>query len=108
MLLLNELQKNMAKLTIEIAYANEQQQSILSYTMQAPCTARQALIASGILNQFPEIDLTKNTIGIFSKKITLEKLLQDGDRLEIYRPLSIDPKQARRLRAKKISSKTSR
>ena len=49
-----------------------------------------------------EIDLTKNKIGIFSKFIQPDTLVQPKDRIEIYRPLIIDPKDARRLRAKRI------
>lgn len=92
----------MAKITIEIAYANTKQQYLQSFSITTPCTVEQALLAADIIKQFPEINLNQNFIGIFSKKVKPETLLQDGDRLEIYRPLAIDPKQARRLRAKKI------
>lgn len=59
---------------------------------------------SGILKQFPEINLAKAYVGIHSKRITLSTSVQDGDRIEIYRPLLIDPKQARLLRAQRFVS----
>jgi len=62
-------------------------------------SVRAAIIASGILEEFPEIDLTRNRVGVYGKLTTLESLVENGDRVEIYRPLPLDPKQARRSRA---------
>lgn len=88
-------------ITIEVAYASTSgQQYLIPVTLAEPCTAEQAILQSGICERCLEIDLRKNKIGVFSKPISLDYLLHNHDRLEIYRPLQIDPKQARRLRAK--------
>lgn len=85
---------------VEIAYATPEKQTLLAIDWQESMTAEQAILNSGVLEQHPEIDLAKNAIGIFSKRATLETLLRVGDRVEIYRPLTIDPMQKRRIRAK--------
>jgi hypothetical protein len=59
----------------------------------------EAIERSGIIERFPEIDLAKNKVGIFGKLAKLDKVLQPGDRVEIYRPLIADPKEARKKRA---------
>ncbi len=53
---------------------------------------RDAIERSGILAQFPEIDLDTQKVGVFGKVLALETKLEDGDRVEIYRPLIADPK----------------
>ena len=58
-----------------------------------------AIRASGVLDAFPEIDLAKNKVGIFSKLVKLDETVRDKDRVEIYRPLIADPKEVRRKRA---------
>ncbi|MBK9663876.1 MAG: RnfH family protein [Nitrosomonas sp.] len=88
--------------SIEIAYARSHVQTLKTLEVSSGCTVKEAIILSGIMDQFPEIDLTKNKIGIFSKFIQPDTLVQPKDRIEIYRPLIIDPKDARRLRAKRI------
>lgn len=85
---------------IELLYALPEEQDLLSLSVEPSTTVEQAILASGILQRYPEIDLTKNPVGIFSKLVDLQHKLRDGDRIEIYRPLIIDPKEARRLRAK--------
>lgn len=86
-------------MNIEVAYAKPDEQLIL--VVQAPdsCTVEQAIELSGILNKYPEIDLTKNKTGIYSQICPLNKCLQENDRVEIYRSLAIDPMEARRQRA---------
>lgn len=90
----------MAKINIEVAYANEIEQIIIPLAVNQSCTIEQAINISGILSLFPEIDLAKNKVGIFSKVVPLTQLLKEGDRVEIYRGLLIDPKAARINRAK--------
>lgn len=85
---------------IEIIYALPHAQVLRKFNVLAGCTVRQALIRSEMLNQFPEIDFKRNRLGIFGKFVQLDTLLQPYDRIEIYRPLIIDPKDARRTRAK--------
>lgn len=84
---------------VEVAYAKPEEQLILSITVDDTCTAQRAIETSGILQRFPEINLAQNKIGIFGKIVGLNTLLRERDRVEIYRPLLIDPKQARRVRA---------
>ena len=86
---------------IEVVYALVEQQCLLTLDMPEQATVEQAIVASGILNRYLEIDLQKNPLGIFSKKVKLYDQLQEGDRIEIYRSLTIDPKTARRIRAAK-------
>ncbi len=83
---------------VEVAYAKADRQVVIELNMAEGTTAEQAIQASGILQQFPEIDLTKNKVGIFSKVRTLAQQLKEGDRVEIYRPLMQSPMQARRNR----------
>ena len=85
---------------VEVAYALPHIQILKKLSVSAGCTLKQALILSEVLNQFPEIDLTKNKLGIFGKITQPDTFLQPYDRIEIYRPLIIDPKDARRIRAK--------
>ena len=86
---------------VEVAYAKPAQQIILTVKVLPNSTIEDAIIASGILQQFPEIDLAVAKVGIFGKEATLNSRLSAKDRVEIYRPLIIDPKEARRLRAKR-------
>ena len=86
---------------IEVAYAKPYEQALLSLELAEGATAEAAILASGILQRFPEIDLQKNAVGIFGKLCKLEQPLRAGDRVEIYRPLLADPKEARRNRAAK-------
>lgn len=84
---------------VEIAYALPDTQLILPLGVAPETTAEQAIIASGILQKFPDIDLSKNKIGIFGKLVKLDTVLREKDRVEIYRPLIADPKEVRRQRA---------
>ena len=86
-------------ITIEVAYARKDQQRILSVVVSAGSTIEVAIRRSGILDLFPEIDLTKQNVGIFSKQKLLSDEVKAGDRIEIYRPLTTDPKEARRKKA---------
>ena len=83
----------------EVAYGRMDEQALLTVEADAPLTAQQAIEKSGILERFPEIDLASNKIGIFGKAAKLDVQLGDGDRVEIYRPLIADPKEARKKRA---------
>lgn len=92
------------QVTVEIFYANQQQQFQLALQLPASHTVAAAIAQSGLLEQHPELMLTKHKIGVFNKIINAnERLVQDGDRIEIYQPLQVDPKQARLLRAKKMA-----
>jgi putative ubiquitin-RnfH superfamily antitoxin RatB of RatAB toxin-antitoxin module len=84
---------------IEVAYARLDEQTILELEVEQSITVEEAIRRSGILDRFPEIDLQVNKVGVFSKLTGLDQPLQAGDRVEIYRKLIADPKQARRQRA---------
>lgn len=103
MLLLNEHVSfmDMDKLTInvELVYIKPDSQNILRLEVDKGTTIQQALVLSGLLEQFPEIDLDVNKVGIYSKIKPLDTVLQADDQIEIYRPLLADPKEARRRRA---------
>jgi putative ubiquitin-RnfH superfamily antitoxin RatB of RatAB toxin-antitoxin module len=88
-------------LQIEVAYATPEQQQIIAFTVPEHSTVEHAIQTSGILQHFPDIDLNQNAVGIFGKVCALNQTLRTGDRIEIYRPLQIDPKQARKQRAAK-------
>lgn len=87
------------KIKVEVVYAKADEQALLALEAEAGLTVRGAIERSGILAQFPEIDLAANRVGIFSKITSLDQVLEDGDRVEIYRPLIADPKEARKRRA---------
>ncbi|ALG67130.1 RnfH family protein [Beggiatoa leptomitoformis] len=84
---------------IEVAYAKQAEQAIIPLTVPNNTTAEQAIELSNIKTRFQEIDLTQQKIGIFSKICALDTVLQEGDRVEIYRPLIADPKLVRKQRA---------
>ncbi|MEI6065946.1 MAG: RnfH family protein [Methylococcaceae bacterium] len=86
---------------VEVAYANPEQQVIVALNMPAGATVEQAIQASGVLSRFPEIDATNLKTGIFGSVCKLGQPLRQADRVEIYRPLIHDPKEARRQRAAK-------
>jgi len=93
---------NATLMPIEVAYASPEQSWLIPLSVEEGSTIKQAIVSSGILEQCPEINLEINKVGIFSKIIALDTLLRAGDRIEIYRPLILDPKEARRLRAEKV------
>jgi len=70
--------------------------------LPAPATALDAVRASGLLERHPELGLGEPLIGIWGRACAPETVLADGDRVEVYRPLTMDPNEARRLRAKNL------
>ncbi|MGM0954131.1 MAG: RnfH family protein [Pseudomonadota bacterium] len=88
---------------VEVAYARPDRQRIVTLQVPEGTTMSEAARLSGIDELFPEINLDEIDMGIFGKvvKKPAEHTLREGDRVELYRPLKIDPKQARLNRAKK-------
>ncbi len=74
---------------------------VIRQEVPANATLKEAIEQSGILEMYPEIDLGSNKVGIFGRKRELHAPVHAGDRIEIYQPLKVDPKEARRRRAKK-------
>lgn len=89
---------------VEVAYATPEKQHLLKLDIPAGSTAAEAIERSGICRLCPEIDLDQARIGIWNKLSTLEAPLEPRDRVEIYRPLKADPKEARRRRAREDQS----
>ena len=94
-----------AKIVVEVAYALPEKQYLQRVTLQQGATVEGAIRASGLLELRTDIDLSKNKVGIYSRPVKLADVLQDGDRVEIYRPLIADPKELRRQRAEKSAKK---
>lgn len=91
---------------IEVTFADQHNQIVIPVMITKPCSIETAIQHSGILLHFPSIDLTKNKVGVFGKICPLNTIIQPGDRIEIYRPLTIDPKKNRRNRAEKQKIKS--
>jgi len=84
---------------VEVAYALPQKQEVLSLKIRSGALVSDAIARSGILRDFPEIDLATAKVGVYGKQVKLDAVLRDKDRVEIYRPLIADPKEIRRKRA---------
>ena len=84
---------------VEVAYALPDKQSLISLEVEEGTTIKEAIEASGVLDTYDQIDLTRDKVGIFSKFATLDTVLREKDRIEIYRPLIADPKKVRKERA---------
>jgi len=87
---------------VEVAYAMRDKQCVLKVEVASGTTIEMAIHCSGILKQFPTIHLETAEVGVFGKRRQLSDGVHEGDRIEIYRPLMIDPKDARRAKAKKL------
>jgi hypothetical protein len=86
---------------IEVAYAKPEAQLIVALTLPEETTLEAAVKASGLLERFPEIALSELNVGVFGVVCKPDQAINEGDRIEIYRPLRHDPKEARRQRALK-------
>jgi uncharacterized protein len=89
------------RIRVEVAYALRERQALIALDLDRSSTVEQAIRRSGILKAFPEIDMARSPVGIFGRPTSLETQVRDGDRVEIYRPLIADPKDARRERARR-------
>lgn len=92
-------------LGVEVVYAAAGRQRLIALTVAPGATIAEAIEASGILREFPEIDLSANRVGVFGQLARLGDVVQADDRVEIYRPLQADPKEARRQRARKAGKR---
>jgi putative ubiquitin-RnfH superfamily antitoxin RatB of RatAB toxin-antitoxin module len=89
---------------VTVSYATPGDEFIHPMRVAPGTTVGQAIEGSGVLARFPEINLVTQPVGIYGKKKTLETVLRERDRIEIYRPLVADPKDTRRKRAAKKQS----
>lgn len=90
---------------IEVVYGLPHKQVLLSLPVPAGSSIEECIKFSGIVTHFPEIVPHDATVGIFSRPEKLETTVKEGDRIEIYRPLTADPKEMRKLRAAKMANK---
>lgn len=81
---------------IGVSYADKFKQTWLKLDVPEGSTVRDAILRSGLLEQFPEISLGQNPVGIFGKLVKLDTPLQEGNRVEIYRPITADPETVER------------
>ena len=86
---------------VGVAYATLAKQLWLTVEVPDGATVREAIEKSGILKEFTNIDLTTQKVGIFGKVVELDAPIKDGDRVEIYRPITADPKAVKRKRAER-------
>ena len=85
---------------VEVVYALPQRQRTIRVRAARGATVMDVVRQSGILAEFPEIDAAAAPLGIFSRRVSADAQVHEGDRIEIYRPLLADPKRVRRERAK--------
>jgi putative ubiquitin-RnfH superfamily antitoxin RatB of RatAB toxin-antitoxin module len=86
-------------IAVELVYCSTTRQHVFALRLAAGSTVRDAIRSSGLAAQCPEIEANALQVGVYGRVVALGTVLQDGDRVEIYRPLVADPKQARRRRA---------
>lgn len=91
---------------VEVSYALPKKQQIIALEVTPGTTVYEAAEQSGIIRQFPDLELESAKMGVFGKAVSKPKaeVLNDGDRVEIYRPLIADPKEVRKVRAAKVKA----
>jgi len=85
-------------MNVGVCYAESDRQTWLRLEVPDGSTVEEAINRSGLLKQYPQIDLTKQKVGIFGKLSKLDGTVEDGDRIEIYRKITVDPKLVKRRR----------
>ncbi len=83
-------------IAVEVVFALADRQELIAVTIPADSTVRDAIEASAIASRFPDQDLSSGPVGIWGRRVERDHRLKDGDRVELYRPLKIDPREARR------------
>ena len=97
----------MSTIKVEVVYALPEEQKVFALEGEQGITVEEAIKQSGILEVYPEINLQQNKTGIYGELVDLNTVLRNHGRIEIYRPLEIDPKAARKLRAERAEDKKS-
>lgn len=92
-------------MVVEVVYALADKQKLLRLTLPSGISAREAVLRSGMAEHFPDVDLVGSPLGIFGRALPKpeERVLEEGERVEIYRPLIADPKEVRKQRAAKAA-----
>ena len=91
----------MPEIYVEVVYALPERQYLRTVKLKSGSTVEKAIQVSGLLELRQDINLKHNKVGVYSRPVKLSDILDDGDRIEIYRPLIADPKELRRLRAER-------
>lgn len=89
------------KIKVEVVYAYPDKFFLKKIELDQVLSVQNVILQSGVLEKYTEIDLRENKVGVFSRTVKLTDMVEDGDRIEIYRPLIADPKEMRRKRAEK-------
>ena len=89
------------RIRVEVACVEPPREFLRAVALEEGATVADAVAASGVAEAFPQLDVENCKVGIFSRPATRDRVLRDGDRVEIYRPLVVNPKEARRRRAAK-------
>lgn len=87
-------------LTVEVVLATPQQQVLLTVDVDGGASVADVIGCSGIESRFPDLVVADLVAGIWGKPVSRDTVVNDGDRVELYRPLEIDPREARRQRAR--------
>ena len=90
----------MARLNVEVVYATRELQEIVTVALDEGACAIDAVRASRLCEGHPELDVRTLRLGVFGSEAGRETIVADGDRVEIYRPLRVDPKEARRAKVR--------
>lgn len=93
-------------ISVQVVYATPEKQVLKKIIVSEHATIETVITSSGLLEEFPEIDLLKNGVGVFSERRQLSDVVRAGDRIEIYRPLVADPREIRRRRAREATRKS--
>jgi len=86
---------------IQVVYALPARHRLIALRVDADTTVAESVRRSGLLAEFPEIDLGSARLGIFGRRVPHDHVVAEGDRVEVYRPLTADPKAVRRERAER-------
>lgn len=89
------------RLQVEVAVAWPERQVSVPLELAAGSTVADAIRASGVEQRFPELEVRDDAVGVFGELCRPDRVLVDGDRVELYRPLKLDPKEVRRLNAER-------
>lgn len=93
-------------ISVEVIHLSKIREFRKTIRIPGGSTVRDAISHSRIESEFPDLKIDKNTVGVFSRKVGLDHLLEEGDRVEIYRPLKLSPNEIRKLRALRAGEKT--
>ena len=93
---------------VEVVFALPHEQRVFTLVVNKNATVEEIIVQSGVWELYPEIDLAKNKVGVFSRNVKLDTTVRDKDRIEIYRALLADPKEIRRKRAEQAKAATAK